>query len=82
MYENEKTPFNLCLNNPRSPYVVILPKTNIFNKHAHFTLIESIPNTNKPKEAIQELLKRQENFWIRTLETLQPHGLDDDLNPE
>ena len=29
-----------------------------------------------------ELLKRQEDFWIRTLETLQPHGLNHELKPK
>ena len=47
------------------------------NKNAKCTLIESITNTNKPKEAIWELLKSQENFWIRNLETL--HGLNQEL---
>ena len=42
-----------------------------FKKHAKFTLTESITNTNKPNETLQEILKVQENFWIRTLEILQ-----------
>ena len=63
-----------------------------FSKHVKFTLTESITNTSKLKEtpvintnklkAWQELLKRRENLWIRTLETLQPHGLNLKLNPE
>ena len=46
------------------------------------SLIESITNTNKPKEATNELLKRREKFWTRTLETLQPRGLSDKINLE
>ena len=54
---------------------------HIFNKHAKLTLIESITNTNKPKEAIPELLNKREDFWIRTLETLQPNGLNHESTP-
>ena len=82
--------FNLGLNNNRSD---IFDRNTIpacrhfvqdkyrFNRHAKFTLIESITNTNKPRKALQELLKRQENFWIKPLETLQPHGMYHELNP-
>ena len=31
---------------------------------------------------MQELFKKRENFWIRTLETLHPHRLNYKLNPE
>ena len=37
---------------------------NRFNKHAKFILIESMTNTNKPKEALHELLKRQKTFGL------------------
>ena len=58
----------------RSPHVVILPKTkHRFIQHAKSKFIESITNNNKPKQTVQELSKRQKNFCIRTLETLQPH---------
>ena len=30
----------------------------LFNKHAAFTLIESVTNINNPKEALHELLER------------------------
>lgn len=52
-----------------------------FNKHAKFTLIGSITNTNKLKDPMRELLQRQKLFLIRTLETVQPHGLNHKLNP-
>lgn len=55
---------------------------NIFNKHAKLTLIESITNKNKTEEAIPELLNKREDFWIRTLETLQPNGLNHESNSE
>ena len=52
-----------------------------FNKHAKLSLIGSITNTNKPKETLQELLKKWENFCIRALKILQPHGLNHELIP-
>ena len=84
-------PFNLYRNNHRSDlfernaiptYYHFAQDKHRFNKHANITMIESITNTNKEKEALQELLKRRENFWNRTLETLQPHGLNHELNLE
>ena len=67
----------------RSPDVVILLQDkHRFNRHAKLTLIESVTNINKPKEDLQEPLKRQENFWIRTLEALQLYGLNHELNSE
>ena len=35
-----------------------------FNKHAQFTLIESITNTNKRKEALWELLLDENTFGL------------------
>ena len=58
------------------------PRQNKFNKHAKFTLIEIIKNTNKAKESLQKLLKRRGHFWIRTLAILSPRGLNHELNPE
>ena len=43
-----------------------------FNTHAKFTLIETITNRNNPTEVIQDILRKRENFWINTLETLYP----------
>ena len=80
--EKSETPFNLCLNNHTSD---VFDRNAIptcrhfaqdkhrFNQHAKSKFIESITNNNKPKQTVQELLKRQKNFCIRTLETLQPH---------
>ena len=60
-----------------------MPKKNtVQKKHAKFTLTECLTNTNKPKEVLQNLLKRWENFLIRTLETLKPNGLNHKLNSE
>lgn len=44
-------------------------------------LIESINTTNRPKKAVKELLSRRGHFSITALETLQPHGLSQELNP-
>ena len=52
-----------------------------FNTHAKFTLIETIKNGNKPAEVIQDILRKRKNFWINRLETLHPHGLNQELNP-
>ena len=85
------TPPNLRHNNHRSDVLDrnlpvfhhFAQDKHRFNKHARFTLIESITETNNPKVAnMQELLKKQENFWIRTSETLKPHRLNHELNPE
>ena len=59
-----ETPFNLCLNNCRFD---LFNRNTIpacchfsqdkhrFNKYPKFTLIESLTNTTKPKETLQEL---------------------------
>ena len=86
-----ETSFNIRLNNHRSdvsdPNVILacrhLTKAkHSFNRQSKFTLIEAITNVNKPKEILQEILKRRENFWIKTLGTLHPRGLNQELNPE
>ena len=80
--------FNLCLNNHISNIFDrnAIPACCHFaedkrrsNEHAKCALIKSITNTNKPKEAIWKVVKTQQNFWIRNLETL--HGLNQELNP-
>ena len=89
--EKSETPFNLLLNNLRShvfdKYAILAclhfaQDKHRFNEHAKFTLFESITNTNKPKEVIKEHFKRREKFWIATLETLEPHGLNHELSPK
>ena len=86
-----ETQLNLCLNNHKSDVLDrngipvcrhFVHDQHIFNKHAKFTLIESITNTSKAKEAISELLKKREDFWIRTLETSHTNRLNHELNPE
>ena len=91
MWENQKHHFFLRFNNHRSDVIdrkAIPPcrhyvqEKRRFNIHVKFTLIESITNTNKSKDSTQEFLKKRENVWIRTLETLQPKGLSHELNPK
>ena len=50
-----------------------------FNRDARFTVIEQI---KKPfnKEETRKLLEKRENFWIRRLKTLKPHGLNQYMN--
>ena len=50
-----------------------------FNKHAKFILTEQIRHINIDKEKNKERLKQRENFWILTLETLMPKGLNQKL---
>ena len=61
-----ETPINLSLNNCRFDLFDrntipachhFVQDKHRFSKHAKFTLAESSTNTNKPKEALQELLK-------------------------
>ena len=51
-----------------------------FDLHAKFTLIEQLSNIHKPdKDTLKLRLKRREDFWIKTLETLTPKGLNQEL---
>ena len=50
-----------------------------FNKHARFTIIDRLTNTNLLKEILKERLIQGENFWIQKLETLYPKGLTQEL---
>ena len=66
-----KAPFNIRLNNHRKD--VKDPNTTLedkhfqksghrFNKHARFTIIESLTNTNLDKEILRECLLQYKNF--------------------
>ena len=55
-----------------------LPGHN-FNKHAKFTLIEQLNDTNIEKEILKYKLKKCEDFWIIKLKTLQQHGFNTEL---
>ena len=56
-----------------------LPGHN-FNKHAKFTLIEQLNDTNIDKELLKHQLKKREDFWSIKLKNLQPHGFNTELN--
>ena len=51
-----------------------------FNTHTKFILIERIRHIDIDKETNKESLKQSENFWILTLETITPKGLNQELN--
>ena len=51
-----------------------------FNKHAKFTLIERLNDTNLDKELLKYRLRKREDFWIIKLKILQPHGFNAELN--
>ena len=55
-------------------------KGHNFNTHAKFILTEQICHIDIDKEKNKERLKLRENFWILTLETLTPKGLNQELN--
>ena len=84
-----ETTFNLMLNNhhkdinkqnlPQADQRLWLPGYN-FNKHAKFTLIEQLIDTNTDKELLKYRLKKLNDFWIKKLTTSQPHGFNAELN--
>ena len=51
-----------------------------FNKHAKFTLMEQLNDTNIDKKLIKYMLKKPEDFSIMKLKTLQPNGFNNQLN--
>ena len=84
-----ETEFNTRLNNDRKdiwkPDAIpasrhFSGKNHNFNTHAKFILIEQIRHVDIDTEKIKERLKQRENFWILTLETLTPKGLNQELN--
>ena len=52
---------------------------HVFNRDAKFTIIEQVRKTFS-KEQTRSLLEQRENFWIKTLKTLKPYGLNQHLN--
>ena len=81
--------FNIRLNNhrkdvnrqnaPQADHYFKLPSHN-FNQHARFTLIEQLDNMKIDKDLATLRLKKREDFWIETLKTLHPYGLNAELN--
>ena len=84
-----ETEFNIRLNNhrkdvnrqnaPRADQHFKLPDHN-FNQHARFTLIEQLDNMRIDKDLATLRLKKRKDFWIETLKTLHPYGLNAELN--
>ena len=66
-------------NTPRADQHFKLPDHN-FNQHARFTLIEQLDNMRIDKDLATLRLKKREDFWIETLKTLHPYGLNAELN--
>ena len=90
MYIKSVTTVNLRLNNHRkdlntqssslqADHHTQLTRQN-FNKHATFTLIEQLDDTNMDKEVLKYRLKKREDFWVKKLKTLQLHGFSGELN--
>ena len=55
-------------------------KNHNFNTDAKFIRMEQIHHIDIGKEKNKERLKQRENFWILTLDTLTPKGLNQELN--
>ena len=51
-----------------------------FSQHARFTMIEQLDNMRIHKDLATLRLKKREDFWIETLKTLHPYGLNAELN--
>lgn len=86
-----ETPFNHRLNNHRNnayrPKLDTIPACkhfnnsgHDFNKDAKFTIIEQIRNFSKPTSERRKIILQRENFWITELKTLNPLGLNQELN--
>ena len=67
-------------NNKLAVDTHFLEPGHIFDRDAKFTIIEKIRNTDQSKENLTNLLMRREDFWIKTLGTLQPKGFNTALN--
>ena len=66
-------------NAPQADQHFKLPNQN-FNQHARFNLIEQLHNMKIDKDLAILQLKKSEVFWIETLKTLHPYGLNAELN--
>ena len=84
-----ETEFNIRLNNHRkdvwkpdgiSASRHFSGKSQNFNTHAKFILIEQMCQIDIDREKNKERLKQRENFWILTLETITPKSLNQELN--
>ena len=51
-----------------------------FNRHARFTIIETLRDQTKPLLELRKNLESRENFWIKRMKTLQPQGFNQKLN--
>ena len=84
-----ETPMNLRINTHRadSKKITSIPVDqhflvhgHIFNKHARFTIIETVSRPNLSKEQATQLLLKREDFWMIKLNTLKPNGFNEALN--
>ena len=83
------TAFSIRLNNLRNDiYITNTPVADQhfrltghnLNRHVKLTLIEQFNNTELDKELLTFRLKKRENFWIRKLKSLEPHGLNAEVS--
>ena len=83
-----ETPFNISLNNHRNPikravssceltkHFIQNNGTHDFDNDVKITIIKQIKPDEMVMEKKRETLQRQEIFWQRRLNTLQPNGLN------
>ena len=81
--------FNIRLNNHRKDTKnlnTILVCRNFqqqghnFNSPAKYIVIEKLVNTSSSNDILRKHLIERENFWVRKLRTLFPHGLNQELS--
>ena len=84
-----ETPMNLRMNGHRSDSkksqklavdIHFGQPGHSFDKDARFTIIEKVKKSNIQKDEVADLLLRREDFWIKQLQTIQPHGFNQGLN--
>ena len=83
------TSFTIRLNNHRKddkkPDAILACRhfqqnNHVFIKHAKFIITDKLTNATKSKDVLRQILIERENFWIQTLETLHPKGLNQELS--
>ena len=55
-------------------------RNQIFNKHEKFIMLDKLTNTTKSKDILSQRLIESEIFWIQTLQTMHPKGLNQGLS--
>ena len=62
-------------------HATTLPRMNILSIFTQNSNKREYYGQGQTNRNNKECLQRQENFWIKIIETLQPLGLSNELNP-